>query len=147
MTDRIELVIYSKPTALSRQGRGQFGGQFKTPATVQQIARVVEAWKEAGQPTIPEKTPLALVATFYFDRPKSHYRTGKHAGQLKPGLEDAQPISRPDLSNLLKLIEDALSGYAFDDDARITTAHLTKAFTNEGEFARTEVVIRAKGIK
>jgi Holliday junction resolvase RusA-like endonuclease len=147
MTDRIELVIYSKPTALSRQGRGQFGGQFKSPNTVKQIARVIEAWNEAGQPTIAEGTPLTLVATFFFDRPKNHYRTGKFADQLKPGLEDAEPISRPDLSNLLKLIEDALQGYAFDDDSRITTAYLTKAFTNEGEFARTEVVIRAKGTK
>jgi len=144
-TTRIELTVLAKPVALSRQGRGQFGGQFKTPKTVQQIARVVEAWRDAGCPAIEGKVPLTLVAAFFLDRPKSHYRTGKYAGELKPGMEDAEPISKPDSSNLLKLIEDALQSYAFDDDSQFTTTFLTKAFVEPGQFARTEIVIRAKG--
>lgn len=141
--ERIELTVFAKPTALSRQGRGQFGGQFKTKATVRQIDRIVAAWEEAGKPRIQDRTPLIMSCRFYYERPQSHFGTGKNAGILKPSFVDAEPISRPDADNLLKLVGDALSGYAFDDDARITEAHVLKAYAEDG-FARTEIVIEAR---
>jgi crossover junction endodeoxyribonuclease RusA len=67
----------------------------------------------------PFAGPLRLDVTFVFARPRSHYRTGKHAGQLKPSA----PVhcdKRPDLDKLVRAIGDALTGTAIIDDAAIT---------------------------
>ncbi|HKE76650.1 MAG TPA: RusA family crossover junction endodeoxyribonuclease [Acidimicrobiales bacterium] len=54
---------------------------------------------------------------FVLPRPRSHYRTGRYAGQLKPNA----PVyceTRPDLDKLLRSLLDGLtdSGLIYDDD-------------------------------
>jgi len=72
------------------------------------------AWLQAGRPTI--RGPICLTVTFYRTRPKS---TPKNV---------LLPVTKPDTSNYLKLVEDALNNYAFQDDSYITTSHARKRF-------------------
>ena len=60
--------------------------------------------------------PVVVQAIFYLPRPKSHYRTGRHAGELK----DNAPIvcaTKPDLDKLQRSTGDAIteSGIIIDD--------------------------------
>ena len=53
-------------------------------------------------------------------------------------LAKGRPTKKPDASNLLKSIEDALNGVAYEDDSSIAEVHVWKYY---GEPARAEVTI------
>lgn len=68
--------------------------------------------------------PLCVSLKFQMPRPKSHYRTGKHAGKLK----DSAPYwhtKKPDLDNLIKAVLDAMP---LGDDARVARMAPGKAY-------------------
>jgi len=77
--------------------------------------------------------PPAAVTTsvqFYLPRPKSHYRTGRYAGQLKPSA----PLfhtTKPDSDKLLRAINDALTDAGvIRDDATITNINVQKTYAD-----------------
>lgn len=61
--------------------------------------------------------PVAVRATFFFQRPRSHYRTGKNSHLLKDGYS-MYKTSTPDLDKLQRALGDALaqSGLLADDN-------------------------------
>ena len=63
--------------------------------------------------------PVELSVIFYFARPKSHYGSGRNAGRLKPSAP-LYHTQMPDLSKLIRTIEDALTGVIYKDDAQIS---------------------------
>ena len=74
--------------------------------------------------------PLELTVTFYFPRPKSHYRTGKHAGVLK---DDAPKYkaSAPDVDKLVRSSCDAISDSGvWKDDALVSHVIATKEYSD-----------------
>lgn len=82
--------------------------------------------------------PLQVTFTFYRERPKSHYRTGRFSGVLKDSAP-AFPTTRPDALKLARSVEDACSGVLYRDDSQIVVEELRKRF---GSPARVEVEIR-----
>ncbi|WP_433856737.1 RusA family crossover junction endodeoxyribonuclease [Streptomyces kronopolitis] len=88
----------------------------------------VKPWREAVVWAMRQKIarhrgwrPLdeALEASmvFSFNRPKSHYGTGRNAGILKPSAP-ARPAVMPDLSKLARSTEDAITtAGGYKDDA------------------------------
>lgn len=69
----------------------------------------------------PLTGPVAVVVTFHFPRPKSHYGTGRNAGVLKPGAP-ACPTSRAhgDIDKLVRSTLDALvSAGVLQDDSLV----------------------------
>jgi crossover junction endodeoxyribonuclease RusA len=87
---------------------------------------------------------------FYFDRPQSHYRTGKHAGVLRDDAPSA-PATIPDLSKLIRSTEDALTDAGvWEDDARVVEYIAHKAYTvtqsNTGAFKMPGAAIRVAGV-
>jgi Holliday junction resolvase RusA-like endonuclease len=84
---------------------------------------------DKNKPEVPLDTPLHVVCTFVFPRPKGHYRTGKNAHLLK----DFAPYfhtGTPDVDNLTKFIGDALNGVFWKDDSCICKLIGTKVYTN-----------------
>ncbi len=69
-----------------------------------------------------EKTPLLLIAHFYFGIPESYSPARKAATVGQPYLYKA------DLDNLSKLILDACSSILFDDDCTIVELHARKSY-------------------
>ena len=76
--------------------------------------------------------------TFYMDRPKNHYGTGKNADKLKPSAP-VWHIARPDIDNFIKFIMDALNGTYWRDDSQICLISAKKIYT--GMAPRTEISI------
>ncbi len=73
--------------------------------------------------------PLEVFMTFYRTKPKS------------AGKKDCWPVTRPDLSNYVKLVEDALNGLLWVDDSQIVISTLRKMYVSGEDEARTEVSI------
>ncbi len=79
------------------------------------------AIEEMGDAWTMLDEPVELRVTFYFTRPKAHYRTGKNAHLLRDAAP-AYPHGKPDCSKLVRSTEDALTeAGVWRDDARITT--------------------------
>lgn len=80
----------------------------------------------------PIEGPVALAVEILFRRPK-HIPPG-HLLQEKPGRV---PLhlggSFPDLSNVLKAIEDGCNGVVFGDDCQVCHLEAAKAYCAEGE--------------
>jgi Holliday junction resolvase RusA-like endonuclease len=66
--------------------------------------------------------PLKLIITFYFESARSLSVTKRHA------LIDKSHIARPDLSNLIKFIEDIAIGILYDDDSIIAEIEARKCY-------------------
>lgn len=81
---------------------------------------IAAAAREAGA-TPSDAAPITLIVDLVFARPKSHYRKSG----LKP---DAPRLPRPDCSNCLKGIEDALNGVAWVDDSQIGRVVIEKTY-------------------
>lgn len=83
--------------------------------------------------------PVKVHARFYFPRPKSHYRTGKHAHELKASA----PLycsTVPDLDKLQRAIGDALKGVLLRDDSLIVHWDSSKFY---GSPARAQITVEA----
>lgn len=75
----------------------------------------------------PFDGPLVLKAIFFRERPKAH--TGKHG--VKP-TAPAFPATKPDSSKYMRAVEDALTGVAYVDDARLVDSWPSKRFGKPG---------------
>lgn len=88
----------------------------------------------------PLTGPLALTAAFYFPRPKSHFRTGKHAGELKANAPE-WCATKPDTDKLLRAVGDAITGVIVQDDAQLVHLTATKRYgTPRAEIAVKEAL-------
>jgi crossover junction endodeoxyribonuclease RusA len=103
-------------------------------------AGTAEGWKSqiaiAAKPFIPSEPltmPLRVNLTFYMPRPKSHYRTGKHAGELRPDAP-VWHTGKPDRDNLDKAVMDALTTLRmWGDDGQVCDGRIRKLYdTGEG---------------
>jgi len=77
---------------------------------------------------------LLLNVTFYRPRPKGHYTSKGALTRSAP----SHPTTKPDLTKLIRPLEDALRGIVFKDDAQICE---TLAMKRYGEPARVEVKV------
>lgn len=93
--------------------------------------------KQAMVGKLPLEGPLRLTAVFQFPRPRSHYR-GK-SQELKAGAPLFK-ASKPDVSKLVRAVEDALTGIVYCDDARIAIIETQKVYADEGGPCATLVV-------
>ena len=89
-----------------------------------------QAMKDRGFTMI--EGPCVLSINAYFEVPKSKSKKFREAALN--GLE--YPTKKPDLSNIIKGIEDALNGVAYKDDALIVRLGVTKLYS---EIPRVEV--------
>ena len=75
----------------------------------------------------PAAGAIILGLIFTMPRPKSHYRTGKFAGELRLN----QPIyhtAKPDLDKLIRCVLDALTGIAYWDDSQVVEIRAVKMY-------------------
>ena len=69
-------------------------------------------------PKEPLKGPIHLEIIFYMKRPKGHYGTGKNEEKVKDSAPSYH-TSKPDVSNLVKFVEDAMNSIFWYDDSQI----------------------------
>jgi len=89
--------------------------------------------------------PVFLSIDFWMPRPKSHYRTGKFAGELKPDALVYCPTT-PDIDKLVRCTLDGLSvkcgGCVIADDSLVVKLLCEKRYitANEGVGAQIRVL-------
>ena len=73
----------------------------------------------------PVQTAVAVEATFYFPRPKSHLLANGDLTKKAPPLK----TTAPDLDKLARCLLDAGSGYLYQDDKQIVSINIDKQWT------------------
>jgi len=107
-------------------------------AAVTMVAvQAVETWcrKHHGfsdsQCPFPLTNPVEVQCNFIFPHPKSHYRTGEHASELKTTTPTWHSI-RPDLDKLARAVLDSLTDAAiWVDDSQVSRLICTKTYGNQ----------------
>ena len=102
--------------------------------------KAVEAMEGQG----PVRGPVVLTARFCFARPQGHFGTGRNRDKLKPSAPK-QHFQTPDLSKLLRCIEDGMSEIVYADDRQISEygAKTGKYWTTGNP--RVEIVVEEIG--
>jgi len=110
--------------------RGNHAGVYDPGTADAWKACVRHDWKALGQPTW--EGPLKVSLAFYFQRPASHFGSGKKASVLKP----TAPVwhsKKPDRDNLDKAVMDALTNAgAWADDCQACAGSIRKLWAAPG---------------
>ena len=104
------------PTSLKRHRHSKYGTHTYDPS-----AKEKKAFLNKLLPVLPKKPfdrPIKAELYFYETRPKSHYRTGKYADQLKPSCPKYNVVKK-DIDNFVKFVFDTLNKHAYIDDSQI----------------------------
>jgi crossover junction endodeoxyribonuclease RusA len=118
----VTFTVAGIPAPQGSKTRTKWGMREDNPNTKPWRGAVASDATDAMNGRPPLDGPLELVAYFYFPRPKSHYRTGRHAGELKPGAP-GYCTTKPDTDKLLRAIGDAVTGILVRDDSQFV--HIT----------------------
>lgn len=139
MTLEVTLVVMGEPVAWQRAGR--HGRQTYTPAKMKrQEERIRAAYTKEHDVMLTGQIEASYKFVYEPPGSLSHKKRNELMGQPK--------LSRPDRDNLVKLVEDALSGAAYLDDKLIYKATSEKVYGPEamtviklkGEIANAEEV-------
>ena len=105
--------------------------QIYTPASTanyeKEIAFLVKAFMTENKlEKFSDDTPILMDVIFHMPMPKSWSKKKK---EMVCGQFNRQ---KPDASNLLKAVEDALNGVVYHDDSQIVQVRVTKEWSFEG---------------
>lgn len=113
MTD-VRSVTFSVPSRPLAKGRPRFAnGRAYTPATTREHEARIRAAAAKHAPDVPWDGPIVVRVSFRFRRPKDGRR---------------HHLSRPDLDNLIKIL-DALNGLIWVDDAQLVRITAEKVYS------------------
>ena len=135
---RISITIPGKPVPKARPFVRKDGRVFtpKETAVFEQAVRLHAMATMKGHKILTG--PIRLSVTAFFSIPKS-WTLSQKAKAMSGALRHTK---RPDLSNIIKSVEDALNGIVYADDAQIDRyGESRKAFSS---IPRTETVVEAE---
>ena len=75
----------------------------------------------------PLTGPIAYEFWFYLPRPRSHFGSGKNSDKLKTSAP-AYPTTKPDLTKMVRAVEDALTGVLWKDDSQVVSQRVVKRY-------------------
>ena len=126
--------VVGEPASQGSKTRTRYGMKEASAKVRPWRNAVVAAVQDHGLAALYLNVPLSVSATFYFDRPKSHFGTGKNAEVLK----DSAPtyVARtPDIDKCLRSTFDGLteSGMIKDDSLIVQLRHIEQRYRIEGD--------------
>jgi len=127
---RIKATIMVEPVPKGRPRMAVKGGRqfvYTPQKTVHAESLIREVLVNKGY--FDSGIPLVLHAVFYRQKPKSLPKRVTF------------PVTKPDLSNLLKTLEDAMEKFVYGNDSQIVEMHVKKEF---GIPPRIEFAIESK---
>jgi Holliday junction resolvase RusA-like endonuclease len=128
------------PRPRGRINKSKFSGKLFTQTYVPHTADdwkncvrndAKKAWEKSEEGFIPRpwEGPLCVSLTFYFPRPKGHFRTN---GELKPNAPKWAEATK-DRDNLDKVILDALTNICiWRDDRQVCDGRIRKLYVHPG---------------
>lgn len=129
-----EIEVLAPPRGQQRHQTG--GGHEYTPTETLEAQRLIrEAWLSAKLGAVAgHGAALRIEVLARVVRPGGHFGRGRNADRLRPSAPRWPTTRRSfDWDNLGKLVGDALSGYAFPDDAAIVDGRVRKVYARDGE--------------
>lgn len=120
-----EKTIPFEPTSLKRHRHTKTGRTYDPSSKEKE-----DFLKLLDIPLQKMDKPIKCTLFFYSSRPKSHYRTGKFSGQLKPNAPKYN-ICKKDVDNMAKFVLDALNNKLYVDDAQIFELYCKKLYSDE----------------
>ena len=134
MTRELAFSLAMQPVGKQR-ARSTRSGHHYTPAETVAAERTVrEAFREAYPGFEPHTGPVEFSVIAEFPVPASWPKWKR----LAAALDLWKHTTKPDASNILKLVEDALNGCMYADDSAIFDGHCRKVYADTGR-----VVVRA----
>lgn len=95
------------------------------------VADAALAARQTDDPFAPEmgllNGPLAVELTFYRQRPKGDYGTGRNAGVLKASAK-RYPTTKPDTGKLARAVHDAFTSTLWTDDSIVVRDMVLKEY-------------------
>lgn len=121
-----------KPQARPRFARrGKFVSTYSVKNEWKEVCK--KAFKEAAKTIEQYDMAITVNLDFYFQRPKSHYRTGKNSEVLK-SFAPKYHIVKPDKDNLEKAVTDAMTDSGLiKDDCIIIGGETFKSYAEIGD--------------
>ena len=121
--------------------RGKHTVRMFNPKSANEWRKAVEIAAMLHVPREPLNTAIGMNILFVLPRPKSHYRTGKYAGELRKGAP-RYPISTPDLDNLEKSTLDAITNSGlWRDDSLVVKKATAKVYCEKGAECGAEITL------
>ena len=140
MADRVSFTVYgtAAPAGSKTTGARKDGARFVRDSSKRAAPWKLQVADAAGKAM--DGAPLMdgalhLQAIFHVPRPKGHHG----ARGLRPSAPE-HPTTRPDVTKLLRALEDACTGIVWRDDSQVVLQVASKCY---GEPARAEVEVRA----
>lgn len=119
-----------------------------------EASKNLRPWREAvkaaaldalpGELWQPFTGPVVLTLEVVFHRPRSHFRTGRHAAELRPDAPELH-VGTPDLDKIIRSVCDALTeAGVWGDDRQVAQVLATKLYELPGQpFQGAHVEIEA----
>lgn len=120
--------------------RGQHAGMFKAKVDAQNETNIAAQVVAQKPVLIGQGVPVALTLEVYVPRPKLHFDS---KGYIKDRFYNARPTSKPDVSNILKAIEDALNGIVWHDDSQIYRVEVERGY---GDTPKTVIKVKSEAV-
>lgn len=135
----VRFEVPGTPAPQGSKVRTRYGGMREAnPQTMPWRAAVSAEAALAMADRPPIHGPVIVDLILYFPRPKAHYRTGRHAGEIKPGAP-RWVQTKPDGDKCARAILDALTGIVYRDDSQAAHIHVAKLY---GHPTRAEILVR-----
>ena len=93
-----------------------------------------------GPSYITMDQPVEIEVMFYLSRPAYHFG----AKGLKPRYENARPLGKPDVDNMVKAVKDSLTGIVWHDDAQIVRIWAEKHYADTQPHITLQVYARTE---
>ena len=129
MTFMVTFKVDANPVGKQRARyakRGNFVQTYTPDKTRNYESLIKESAIEAMGSSEPLETPVNLYLYIRAPIPKSLPK--KRMEACLNGLE--KPIKKPDASNVLKSVEDAMNGVVYKDDSQIVNIHVSKVYSS-----------------
>jgi len=118
----ISLTIPSPPVGKHRARVCRSGHAFTPAKAVNYEALVKQTFAAKYPDFVPMPGPVRMILSIYLMPSKKTQR------KLKEGIR-VYPTIKPDISNVLKSIEDALNGLTYVDDKQIISVYAEKKYS------------------
>ena len=135
----IEIIIPGKPIPKARPRFSRRGKYVVTYSGQQALVDACVAEIKNQYHDEPVKGPISVICWFDFERPKSHFGSGKNSQKLKNNAPEMH-IVKPDVDNLIKFYLDCANKILWKDDCQIVQILGFKRYTDEAE---TIIMIRS----
>lgn len=96
--------------------------------------------KNIGRPCLLTG-PVELILVFYRVRPASHFGSGRNAKILKPSAPRL-PTPTPDVTKLVRAVEDAMKGIIYKDDSQVCHQNNWKVYCSGDEVPGVKIIVR-----